>query len=66
MAHGWLLSSELTLELFLATLSRMPTGKAVGAGGLAMEMLKACDDEVKIMFYDAMMADLRSECISEH
>jgi hypothetical protein len=44
---AWLLSPELTLELFLAILSCMPTGMAVGAGGLAMEMLKACDDDVK-------------------
>ena len=30
---AWLLSTELTFELFLAILERMPTGKAVGAGG---------------------------------
>ena len=62
---AWLLSSELTLELFLEVLRRMPNGKAVGAGGLAMEMLKNADDEVKIMFYEAMMADLRNECVSD-
>eukprot|EP00966_Prymnesium_polylepis_P162103 3746191-Prymnesium_polylepis.1 len=63
---AWLLSTELTFELFLTILERMPTGKAVGAGGLAMEMLKVCDDEVKLMMYEAMMADLQEERVSEH
>ena len=62
---AWLLSSELTIELFLEILQRMPKGKAVGAGGLALEMLKATDDDIKVMFYDAMMADLSNECPSE-
>eukprot|EP00966_Prymnesium_polylepis_P198949 4610494-Prymnesium_polylepis.1 len=29
-------------------------------------MLKACDDEVKLMLYEALMADLRDERVSEH
>eukprot|EP00966_Prymnesium_polylepis_P078733 1824759-Prymnesium_polylepis.1 len=52
---AWLLSGELTLELFLDTLQRMPKGKAVGSGGLALEMLKAADDDVQMLFYKAMM-----------
>jgi hypothetical protein len=49
------LSGEMTLELFLETLQRMPKGKAVGSGGLALEMLKAADDDVQMLFYEAMM-----------
>ena len=62
---AWLLSVEMTLELFLDILQRMPKGKAVGSGGLALEMLKAADDDVKMLFYEAMMADLQGECPSD-
>ena len=39
----------------------MPRGKAVGAGGLSMEMLLAAGVDTQRAFYRAMMSDLRGK-----
>ena len=73
-AHEWetiksadgsdfLLAKELTWELFLEVLGNMPSGKAVGAGGFHAELLWQASDEIKRIFYDAMMADLQSQVV---
>ena len=57
------LAKELTWELFLEVLHSMPSGKAVGAGGFHAELLWQASDEIKRVFYDALMADLRNQVV---
>ena len=41
----------------------MPKGKAVGAGGLSVELLIASGSTVWQAFYEAMMADIKEGTI---
>ena len=59
------LQRELTFDLFVRTLYAMPTGKAVGQSGFAVEMLTAFarhGPEQRAMF-DAIMADLKAAAV---
>jgi hypothetical protein len=58
------LQKELTYDVFLEALDRMPRGKAVGAGGLSAEMLRLAGTDVKEAFYDALMDDLRGKVVA--
>jgi ribonuclease HI len=58
------LEKELTYEVYLEALHRMPRGKAVGAGGFSAEMLRLAGDDVKRAFYDALMDDVRGKCLA--
>ena len=56
----WRLQDELTYPIFMDVLSSIPRGKAVGAGGFSIELLLHADDTVKLAFYRALMADIKS------
>ena len=60
--HGgeWRLVEEMTFPLFQDVLHKMPKGKAAGAGGWHVELLLEAGSRVQRLFYDAMMADLKS------
>ena len=55
----WVLEKELTFDLFLRVLARMPRGKAVGAGGLSIELLEAAGEGWLQKMHTAVMHDLR-------
>ena len=54
----WVLAKELTYELFVQVLHQMPRGKAVGAGGLSVELLLLAGPTAWKPFYKALMGDL--------
>ena len=58
----WSLELELTFDIFIRTLYVMPKGKAVGQSGFSVELLLVFPrgGTEQRVFYDAMMADLRS------
>ena len=60
---AWELSSELSFTVFLQSL-RMARGKAVGAGGLSVEMLLEAGRDVQLGFYEALMADVKGGTLS--
>lgn len=53
------LAEELTWEVFNEVLFSMPGGKAVGAGGFHIELLRQAGGAAQRAFYDAMIADIR-------
>ena len=57
------LAKELSFSVFLQSM-RVARGKAVGAGGLSVEMLLEAGREVQLGFYEALMADVRGETLS--
>eukprot|EP00966_Prymnesium_polylepis_P228552 5289581-Prymnesium_polylepis.1 len=59
----WELEKELSFSVFLQSL-RMARGKAVGAGGMSVEMLLEAGRDVQLGFYEALMADVRGETLS--
>jgi hypothetical protein len=50
----WVLQKELTFELFLDVLRRMPKRKGVGSSGWSVELLLEADLNLQRMFYDAI------------
>lgn len=54
---AWRLSQEFSFELFTRVLHSMQ-GKAVGAGGLSVELLLASSHEVRWIFYNAILSDV--------
>ena len=61
----WVMSKELTFELFEEVLRRMPKRKGVGASGWSVELLLAADANLRRMFYEAIMADLAGGTIAD-
>jgi ribonuclease HI len=59
------LRKELTYEVFLEALNRMPNGKAVGAGGFSVELLKNAGESVKATFYKILMEDVAAGRVAE-
>ena len=55
----WVLEEQLTFDLFLRVLANMPRGKAVGAGGLSVELLEAAGEEWLGALHAAVLHDLR-------
>lgn len=64
-AHGaeWSLQEEFSFEIFGKVLKAMQ-GKAVGAGGLSVELLLAAGRDVQWLFYRALLHDVESGTIS--
>ena len=52
-----------TFKDFLRALKKMPKGKAVGAGGLSVELLLAVGKEAQAEFYEALMQDVERGCL---
>ena len=55
----WVMDEQLTFPLFLQVLAAMPRGKAVGAGGLSVELLEASGEEWQRAMHAAMLHDLQ-------
>ena len=56
---AWTLESQLTFPLFLRVLAQMPRGKAVGAGGMSIELLEASGEGWLRAMHTAVLHDLR-------
>ena len=63
---GWWSFDELTEGVFAAVLEAMPRGKAVGNGGLTIEMLRAAGPDFQALFYRTMMEEVRGKRVPEH
>lgn len=59
----WELRQEFSYDIFERVLKSMQ-GKAVGAGGLSVELLLASVYEVRWIFFNAILDDVESGCIS--
>ena len=57
---AWRLAEALTFEVFLDTLRNMPADKAVGKGGFSLLLLELAGREAQLLFYDALMRDIRT------
>ena len=63
--HWWSLD-ELTFDIFQEVLKSMPSGKAVGSGGMTIELLRIAGEEAQQLFYEVMMQDVKGLRIPEH